>query len=97
MMVPDKGLPADCKPLYRFDIKARSGKRGPKRGNFHISLRDYNHWKRVEQLMAKLGPGSYLAAIKQVADEAGLSEQSIRHAYDDLAKRSRDLAKRSRE
>jgi hypothetical protein len=54
---------------FRFEIKARSGKRGPKRNNFRISLRNYKHRKRVKDLIAQHGRGSYLAAINHVAKE----------------------------
>jgi hypothetical protein len=89
MMLDDEATQQDDFPkevlrkvLCRFEIKARSGKRGPKRGNFRISVRNYKYRKQVQELIAKLGRGSYLAAITKVAEETGLSEQSIRHAYD---------------
>jgi hypothetical protein len=88
MMTNEEALPEALRQTvrYRFEIKPRSGKPGPKRGHFWKQLRDRNHRKRVKELMEKLGPGSYLAAIKQVAGETGLSEQTIRHAYDQARK-----------
>jgi hypothetical protein len=67
---------------YRFEIKSRSGKRGPKRHNLAVALRNRRLAKRVADLIAKLGPGSYLAAIKQIASETRRGEQTVRDAYD---------------
>jgi hypothetical protein len=73
---------------YRLVVKSRGGKHGPRRSNFLIALRQRKYRKRVRELMEEFGRGSYLAAIKQVAGESGLSEQTIRDAYDQ-GKRSR--------
>lgn len=73
---------------YRFEIKSRTGKRGPKRSNFPIKLRDRRLAKRVVDLFEKLGPGSYEAAIKQIADESRKGVQTIRDAYDPRGKKA---------
>ena len=84
MITDEEALPEALRETvrYRLEIKPRGGKPGPKRGGFWKQLRNRKHSKRVKDLMERLGPGSYLAAIKQVSDETGLSEQTIRHAYD---------------
>jgi hypothetical protein len=84
IMADEEGLPEGLRNTlnYHFDIKSRSGRRGPQRGKFETNLRRRKHGKLVKALMEKFGPGSYLAAIKQVAGESGLSEQTIRDAYD---------------
>lgn len=84
MMTHEEGLPEGLRKTlnYRFEIKSRNGRRGPKRSNFYIALRKPKHRKLVEGLMEKLGKGSYLTAIKQVADKSRFSEQTIRDAYD---------------
>lgn len=74
---------------YRFEIKSRTGKRGPKRSNLPIALRDRRLAKRVANLIAKIGPGSYEAAIKQIADETGWGVQTVRDAYDPHAPRGK--------
>ena len=68
---------------FRFEIKSRTGKHGPKRSHFEINLRNRRTAKRVKDLMAKIGPGSYEAAIKQIADETGLGVQTVRDSYDE--------------
>jgi len=85
MMAPE-GAPGSTP--FRFEIKSRNGKRGPKRSNFPIGLRDRRLAKRVTDLIAKIGPGSYEAAIKQIADETGLGVQTVRDAYDPRGKKT---------
>jgi hypothetical protein len=86
MMTPEEALAqtrfATDQLRYRFEIKSRTGKRGPKRSNLQIALRNRRLAKRVVDLIAKLGPGSYEAAIKQVADETRRGVQTVRDAYD---------------
>jgi hypothetical protein len=65
---------------YRFEIKSRTGKRGPKRSKFPIALRNRRLAKRVADFIAKQGPGSYEAAIQTVADETHWGVQTIRDA-----------------
>jgi hypothetical protein len=73
---------------YRFEIKSRTGKRGPKRSNLQIGLRNRRLAKRVVDLIAEIGPGSYEAAIKQVADETHWGPQTVRDAYDGQGKKT---------
>jgi hypothetical protein len=91
MMAPEEAIARttrrDALP-FRFEIKSRAGKRGPKRSNFPIGLRDRRLAKRVADLIAKHGPGSYEAAIKQIADETGLGVQTVRDAYDPRGKKT---------
>jgi hypothetical protein len=84
MMLPNEGVPPTRRqPLeYRFEIKSRSGKRGPRRGSFFKWLRDRKCAERVKELMKGYGPGSYDAAVRQIALDTGLSKPTIRNAYD---------------
>jgi hypothetical protein len=84
MLMPEAGLPETAKKELRFrlEIRARARRRGPRRSKFEIALRDRRLAKHVANLMNKIGPGSYLAAIKQVAEETGWGEQTVRDAYD---------------
>jgi hypothetical protein len=92
MMTPEEGLAQTTigkKALpYRFEIKSRTGKRGPKGSNLPIALRDRRLAKRVANLIAKHGSGSYDAAIKQVADETHWGAQTVRDAYDGQGKKT---------
>jgi hypothetical protein len=38
--------------------------------------------------MAKIGSGSYEAAIRQIADETNLGVQTVRDAYDERGKKT---------
>jgi hypothetical protein len=84
MLATEQDLPQVAKRELRFrlEIKPRSVKRGPRQSSFEIALRNRKHAQRVAALIAKLGPGSYLSAIKTVAGKTGLSEKTIRNAYD---------------
>lgn len=84
MMLPNEGVPPTRRqPLkYRFEIKSRSGKRGPRRGNFFKDLRNRKYANRVKELMEKRGPGTYDAAISEIALDTGFSKPTIRKAYD---------------
>jgi hypothetical protein len=73
---------------YRFEIKSRSGRRGPKRSNLPIALRNRRLGKRVSNLLETWGPGSYDAAIQQVADETRWGPQTVRDAYDGQGKKT---------
>ena len=91
MMLPDEGLSEELRKEvaqcnYRFEIKSRSGKR---RGSFRTELRNVKYAKRVAELINKHGRGSYDAAIKKVATETGVSDQTIRKAYDWARKSSK--------
>jgi hypothetical protein len=92
MMEPEEALAQTSirKELlrFRFEIKSRTGKRGPKRSNLEVGLRDRRIAKRVRNLMAKIGSGSYEAAIRQIADETNLGVQTVRDAYDERGKKT---------
>jgi len=83
MLAPDHALTEDLMKRcpYRLVAKARSGERRPKI-NLDILLRDRRLAKLVAELLKKFGRGSYDAAIKQVAADTGLGEETIRAAYD---------------
>jgi hypothetical protein len=92
MMTPEEALAQttigkDRLP-FRFEIKSRTGKRGPKRSNFQKGLRDRRLAERVANQIAKHGPGSYAAAIQQIAGETGKGVQTIRDAYDPRGKKA---------
>src|SRR5262245_53419956 len=84
MLGPDQALSERLRKDVPFllEIKSRTGKRGPKRRSFEVALRNRRIAKSVEKLMAQIGPGSYDAAIKQVAAETQRGEQTVRDAYD---------------
>jgi hypothetical protein len=92
MMAPEEAIARTTRSgalPFRLEVRSRAGKRGPKRSNFPIGLRDRRLAKRVADLIAKHGPGSYEAAIKQIADETGLGVQTVRDAYDPHAPRGK--------
>lgn len=74
---------------FRFEIKSRTRKRGPKRSNLAIGLRDRRLAERVESLKAKHLPGTYEAVIRQIANETGLGVQTVRDAYDQRARQGK--------
>jgi hypothetical protein len=89
MLAPEKAL-SDSKLLqFRFDIKSRNGKRGPVKSKFKKARRNDRLATAVRLLMDRYGPGSYDAAIKTVASETGLSEQTVRDAYDETRRGKR--------
>jgi len=67
---------------FRLEIKSRTGRRGPKSNNFNVAWRNWHIAQDVEKLMKEHGPGSYDAAIKQVAAKKRLTERTVRDAYD---------------
>jgi hypothetical protein len=85
MIAAKQSLPESVrrKLCFRFEIRSCTGKRGPRRSNFAIGLRNRQLAKRVKDLMAEFGAGSYEAAIKQVADETGWGKQTVRDSYDE--------------
>jgi hypothetical protein len=87
MILDDDAVPASLKDLtpYRLESKRRSGKPGrPKQPeNF---VRDLVIHTRVDNRIKELGPGTYDAAIKDVAERTGHSERVVRNAYDRYAK-----------
>jgi hypothetical protein len=82
MLAPEKALSGSKLLQFRFDIKSRNGKRGPVKSKFKIARRNDQLAAAVRSLIEMYGPGSYDAAIKIVASASGLSEQTVRDAYD---------------
>jgi hypothetical protein len=87
MILDDDAVPASLKDLtpYRLESKRRSGKPGrPKQPeNF---VRDLVIRTLVDSRIKELGPGTYDASIKDIAERTGHSERVVRNAYDRYAK-----------
>jgi hypothetical protein len=87
MILEDDAVPASLKDRtpYRLESKRRFGKPGrPKKPeNF---VRDLVIRTRVDKRIKELGPGTYDASIKDVAERTGHSERVVRNAYDRYAK-----------
>ena len=78
-------LDQDVEGLVPYRLKAVPRKAGrPKQPeNF---VRDLVIHNLVDRRIKELGPGTYDASIKDVAERAGLSERLVRNAYDHYAK-----------
>jgi hypothetical protein len=72
---------------YMLVPKRRREGRGAN-DNPEIEIRDQLIADNIERLMREIGPGGYDAAVKQLSTLIGLSEKTIRNAYD-LRKRRR--------
>jgi hypothetical protein len=87
MVLEDDALPVSLKDLspYRLQSKRRFAKPGrPKQPDKF--MRDRVIWTQVEKRMKELGPGTYAASIKDIAERIGQSERLVRNAYDRYAK-----------
>ena len=68
---------------YRLKAVPRKAGRPKQPENF---VRDLVIHNLVDRRIKELGPGTYDASIKDVAERAGLSERLVRNAYDHYAK-----------
>jgi hypothetical protein len=87
MIVEDGILPASLKKIapYRLEAKRRDGRQGRPREPKNFA-RDLIAWSVVDRRLKEHGPGTYEAAVKEVAKDMGLSEGAVRKAYDRFAK-----------
>jgi hypothetical protein len=74
---------------FRFNIQSRNGKRGPVKRKFKIARRNDQLAAAVRSIIEKHGRGFYDAAIKTVALDTGLNEQTVRDAYDETRRGKR--------
>jgi hypothetical protein len=90
MMTPGEALPELKQELrFRLVMKARNGTSGPVKSRFNTARRNWQLAFLVRSHMKVHGRGSYDAAIKTVASKRGEKEQTVRDAYDSLARKTR--------
>jgi hypothetical protein len=83
MLQPGSGASTKSLP-YELIAKSRTPKRGRPPKGPEPDLRDWLIYKNVQRLMDEKGPGTYDAAIRQIADLDGLNQAAVKRAYEDM-------------
>ena len=89
-MLEPGSQPTDKVP-FELVAKSRTPERGRPPKGPEQELRDLLIYSRVTELIERDGPGSYEAAIDEVASLDGLERSTVRRAYDSI-KRLNDQA-----
>jgi hypothetical protein len=80
MLAPSEGTEAEIP--YEFVVKHRREGRRPKRRDRVIKMRDSLVADKFAQQLAERGRGFYKVIRYEIAKETGLSEETVRKAYD---------------
>ena len=83
MLQPGSGAATKSFP-YELIAKSRTPKRGRPIKRPEENLRDWLIYKNVQRLMDEKGPGTYDAAIRQIADLDCLNQAVVKRGYEDM-------------
>jgi len=83
MMQPGSGASTKSLP-YELIAKSRTPKRGRPTKRPEADLQDWLIYENVQRLIDEAGPGTYDAAIRQIAALDGLNQAAVKRAYEDI-------------
>ena len=83
MLQPGSGASTKLLP-YELISKSRTPKRGRPPKGPEADLRDWLIYKNVKHFMDEAGPGSYDAAIRDIATLQGLNQAVVKRGYEGM-------------
>ena len=83
MLQPGSGASTKLSP-YELISKSRTPKRGRPPKGPEADLRDWLIYKNVKHFMDEAGPGSYDAAIRDIATLQGLNQAVVKRGYEGM-------------